>query len=202
MAALIDLTGKTFGRLTVLKKGKTESNKVYWICVCRCGNEREIYGAQLRRRTKSCGCISTEIRVARNTTHGKSGTNTYKIWKDIFKRCNNPNNAGFKYYGARGIKVCQRWRNFENFLADMGERPSTGHSIDRIDVNGDYESSNCKWATKLEQMNNRRDNVHIETPAGRMTIPNASRKFGIKPGTLHYRVRNGCHPDKMFEPIP
>lgn len=110
----------------------------------------------------------------------------------MISRCNDKNTKAWKYYGALGVTVCERWRHsFEEFYADMGERPSAQHSIDRIDVTGNYEPDNCRWATKKEQMRNRRDSVFVQTPIGRLHAHEAAEKYGIKYGTIIYRHRRG-----------
>lgn len=157
-AKAIDLTGKTFGRWTVLKRAENRGNHVYWICKCECGSERPVTSDRLRRNiSKSCGCWQKEKAKQLKTTHGKHSTPEYRVWIDIKTRCNNSNHKHYNHYGGRGIRVCERWmNNFENFLTDIGERPSPDHTIERINVNGDYEPYNCKWETWLGQSQNRR----------------------------------------------
>lgn len=122
-------------------------------------------------------------------THQKSGTPEYLAWTNIKRRCYNKNNASYHAYGARGIKMCDRWReDFLNFLADMGERPSDLHSIDRIDVNGDYEPANCRWTTNAEQQNNKRSNIIIEHDGRSQTMTAWAREIGINTDTLWRRL--------------
>ena len=157
---LKDLTGHKINRLTVLKRVENDiNNNTRWLCRCDCGNEVIVIGDNLRRgTTKSCGCYNRETLSKARYKHGHSdpSNKTYNSWRAMIQRCDNPKNNRFFAYGGRGIRVCQEWYKFENFLADMGERPN-GKSIDRIDVDLDYCKSNCKWSTPKEQANNRRN---------------------------------------------
>ena len=152
----LDLTGKTFGRLTVLRdSGETRGGDTMWDCVCRCGIKKAYRGYLLRKGiTKSCGCLLKDWVKTQFTTHGLSETPEFHTWTDMHSRCYNPKATGYPRYGALGIKISKEWHSFENFFADMGQKPTAGHSIDRTDNSKGYCKSNCRWATNLEQGRN------------------------------------------------
>lgn len=191
MRKYIDLTGQKFGRLTVLEPLPTYKGKVWWKCRCDCGVVKNVESQPLRSgRTKSCGCLNAErTRNAKyRLTHGMTGRRVYNCWQNMKIRCNNPKTSGYHNYGGRGIKVCRRWLKFENFYADMGDPPSPKHSLDRIDVNGNYCKRNCRWATSTEQCNNKRDNVVLTYRGKTMSVADWARHLSIPKGTIFTRL--------------
>lgn len=152
-----DITGQRFGRLTALAPTRSASGRFCWLWRCDCGKETVARSGPVRAgQMQSCGCFRIERVRAAITTHGASRTPEYDCWIAMFQRCYNPKNPMFKYYGGRGIEVCERWHKFENFLADMGRRPAGRYSIERIDNDGNYEPRNCKWIPQGEQAKNTR----------------------------------------------
>jgi len=158
--------GDKFSRLTVIKKYKGDSCGIKWHCLCDCGTKVITLGKSLKEgNTKSCGCLKkekNERQIQAVTTHGFSQTEEYNIWRGMIERCENEDNHKYCDYGGRGIAVCERWHVFENFLSDMGKRPSLEHSVDRVNnFSGIYSPENCRWATRKEQGRNKRNNLLI-----------------------------------------
>lgn len=186
-----DLTGKTFGRLTVIELVDPGKRKpTHWVCRCECGVIKNIEGHSLRRgKTVSCGCFAISVR----TKHGLHESPEHAAWSNMIQRCHNKNAPEFKRYGSRGIQVCDRWRHsFEAFLEDMGYRPSSEHSLDRFpNQNGNYEPLNCRWATRTEQNENKRNNRLITFGETTKTLTNWAKHYGIDPRTLTARLRRG-----------
>jgi hypothetical protein len=192
MSKLIDLTGKTFGRLTVISLHSI-SPRPRWNCVCTCGGTSISLSTHLKDGSStSCGCYLRELR----TTHGESlpskRTKEHKLWLKMKDRCKYKTLKIYKYYGGRGIKVCDRWLNsYENFLADIGRAPTPKHTLDRIDVNGDYEPNNCRWATYKEQENNRTNNKIYEYEGQSKTLSQWADVFGVNRKMLQDRIWRG-----------
>lgn len=189
MYKYIDITGQRFGRITVVSLHEINKNRTAsWNCLCDCGVKRVIIGTSLRKGvTVSCGCYNKEINVVKSTIHGKYKTPSYVSWDKMIQRCCNPNCNEFNDYGGRGILVCDKWKSFEGFYEDMGERP-TKTSIERIDTNKGYTKDNCIWAGSKVQGNNTRRNKFIEYKGKVQTIAQWAVEFGIKYDTLFYRL--------------
>lgn len=190
--SLEDLTGKEFGRLTVMHRANNRGKATMWHCKCQCGNEVDIAAASLKNGTsQSCGCLQKEIVSGNNKTHGMSNSKFYHIWSGMKARCYNQNAGQYKDYGGRGIKMCDEWRN--NFMAfyrwAITHGYSDGLSIDRIDVNKDYSPENCRWATDYVQSNNRRNNIVLEYNGESHTMSQWAEKLGIAKQTLKDRIR-------------
>jgi len=184
--------GEKYGRLTAIKETRKNHNYLaYWLFKCDCGNEKELRANSVKAgEIKSCGCLQKEVSKKNLTTHGGSYTNTYKTWQKMRARCLNKNDKHYYNYGGRGITICERWNDFANFLEDMGERKE-GMSLDRIDSEKGYCKENCRWATKIEQQNNRRDCHYVEINGVKKTLTEWSRIYNIKVATINYRIRNG-----------
>ncbi len=190
-----ELTGKRFGRLTVI--GRSEKPGGYWSCLCDCGNETTVRSTSLRKGgTRSCGCFKRDM----ETTHGDTGSPEHETWMRMTSRCRYTKTRAFHRYGGRGIKVCKRWGVYENFLADMGRRPSAKHSLDRIDNDGNYEPTNCRWATQREQVHNS-SSVRLITYGGQtLCVTDWAKKIGLKRETLFGRLRKWSLEDALTRP--
>lgn len=177
--------------------GRTQSDangNSKWQCRCDCGKESTPLGQSLVAGvTVSCGCYARE-RASLNGTHHASHTSDYKAWYGMVQRCTNPNNHKWHRYGGRGIAVCERWLSYENFLADMGPRP-TGMTVERKNNDGSYEPTNCRWATQKEQASNRSTNVYVVVAGVLLTVSDASRRLGTNRSTVGRRIREGWSPE-------
>ena len=197
---ITDIAGQKFERWTVLKFDKIVGSHSYWICKCDCGNIKSVRkNCLIRGETKSCGCLNREITKKRLTTHGMYYTKTYNSWLRMIQRCNNPNISNYKNYGGRGITVCKRWLKFENFYADMGNKPER-FSLDRIDNNKGYYKENCRWVTQKEQCRNRRNNVNITYKKKTKLLLIWSEELGINYNVLWQRIKKyNWSVEKAFE---
>jgi len=189
MPKLINLAGKSFGRLAVIYRVPPFK----WYCKCECGNAKVIHGQSLRTGvTTSCGCLQKEKASHANTTHGMTGSIEHRCWRHIKGRCYNKNDSRYMNYGGRGISVCDRWlSSFEHFYADMGERPSDKTSIERINNDLGYSPDNCKWATSYEQSNNTSRSVVMEYNGERLNRTQMAKKYGIAHSTFRMRLSLG-----------
>jgi hypothetical protein len=188
-----DIVGASFGLLRVLARdGSDKSGSAVWLCVCACGNKRRIAGTSLRAgRNKSCGCASPKFVSEDRKKHGLCATRTYKIWLGMRARCSERAvGKSRRLYFLKGIRVCERWRDYLTFLQDMGEAP-LGHSIDRIDGTKGYEPGNCRWATIIEQANNTSANKLITFDGKKQTLAAWAKELAIKQNTLCYRLLRG-----------
>lgn len=202
MPARLNLVGQKYGRLTVVASaGVNKHHHSMFRCRCDCGREITTGGSYLRNGdTKSCGCLQPQIVGKLNHTHGLSKTPEYMIWASMIARCNRAKDRFYADYGGRGIRVCDRWLAFENFIFDMGFRPSKKHSLDRRDNDGNYEPENCRWATQIEQANNKSDNTFIVTGDERVTLAEAARRAGIPYNTICSRMRLGWRESDLLIP--
>jgi len=196
-----NLAGKRFGRLLVLSFAGKLKRVSSWNCKCDCGNLKAISSTHLcSGHTQSCGCLHSEVIAAISTTHNASRTSEYRIWCTMIQRCTNPNSVTYPRYGGRGVRVCERWaESFENFQSDMGKRPSTKHSIDRIDGEGHYEPGNCRWVTSKVQGRNKRNNIVLTVDGESLCVSEWSERTGIPYGTIYARVRSGWNAERAVK---
>lgn len=177
-----DLSGMNFGRLTVIRVDGKQRRYNMWRCDCSCGGTTVVRHDHLTGgKIYSCGCARDG---SAHRTHGQSSIKTrsseYSIWCRMLRRCNKPQDKCFHYYGGRGIVVSPSWHSFEGFFADMGVRPSLSHSLERKDNNGPYSKENCKWATKIEQANNKRSNARVDILGVTKTVAEWKREMNIE----------------------
>ncbi len=190
---LIDLTGERFGKLVVLGRADSKTRRTMWLCKCDCGRESTIDGGNLKAgRQSSCGCIKANKHAAHPLWH---------IYINIFSRCYNKSNHAFDRYGGRNIVMCQDWKeSFDVFVKDIGPRPSLKHSIDRIDSNGNYEPSNCRWATSKIQNRNRRNNVLLTHNGKTQCMTAWAEEVGIAHGLIWVRLKMGWSTEEALSP--
>lgn len=202
--------GQVFERLTVKSYAGKRGKCHYWLCLCECGNEKTIKSGHLKDGTTlSCRCLAKENTRTRETKHGQSYSRIYGIWNSMIGRCLTPTHHAYKDYGGRGITTCKGWQAFDNFFADMGERP-THRSLDRIDNSKGYwcghcdecldqgRTLNCRWATKSEQQRNMRSNRILSFRGESCTVTEWAEKFGLPPYIVFTRLRKGWDFEKTF----
>lgn len=184
MPPRLDLAAQRFGNYVAVSYAGGSS----WHCVCDCGTERTVLTSNLRKgHSTSCGCMKPAKSRAAATRHGLADTPIHRAWMSMRQRCQNPNDGAYANYGGRGISVCERWESFENFAADLGPLPR-GYQIERNDVNGNYEPSNCRWATRVEQANNKRTSLRVSFNGKTQTVAQWAEEIGLKSRTLYYRI--------------
>lgn len=199
---LKDYAGVRFDRLTAVELVARENkyNDHQWRFLCDCGKTVVLRIKSVRGgNTGSCGCKAKELLAARNTKHGlcKEFSSEYRSWKDMRSRCNNHCDSDYKDYGGRGISVCEEWESFARFFADMGEKPH-GTTLDRKDVDGNYELANCRWATAKEQANNKRTNVYISIGGVEKTLQEWADEYGVRRETARWRMKQGWPIESVF----
>lgn len=194
----VDITGQRFGRLTVLYRTENRispkgSSYRMWVCRCDCGTVKTVMGGHLTSgHSTSCGCYNIDKTILANKTHGLTNTRLYRVWTGIKRRCNNPNELVYSYYGGRGIKVCDEWGEFEPFMEwSLAHGYSDDLTIERINVDGNYEPSNCKWIPFVEQSRNRRSNHFIEYDGEVHCLVEWAEIKNIPRKTLNARINRG-----------
>lgn len=196
----LNLKDQTFGRLTIIEKTlQKEGTSICWKCLCQCGREKIISARRLtRKQVLSCGCLQKGRK-----THGMSNTKIFRVWEGMLQRCNNSKHPSYLRYGARGIKVCVEWENFQQFYNDMGDIPSPEHSIDRVDNNGNYCLENCRWATTKQQNRNRGNyNVLITYMGQTKCVAEWAEFFCVNASTLATKIKRGATLHEIFNPTP
>jgi len=206
MGKFKDLTGLKFGRLTVVERADNDKHGyACWCCRCDCGNEVTVIGNDLKRgHSTSCGCLKKEKLIKRSTTHGMKHTKIFNKWIKIKSRCLNPNCKDYPNYGGRGIEICERWLDFQNFYDDVSQLEHFGeenYTLDRIDNNGNYEPCNVRFADRKTQGRNKRNNHLVEYEGVKMTLAEAAERSGINRSTLWARYKHGDRGDKLFRPV-
>lgn len=198
MPAPLELAGKRFGLLTVVARShKNRHHAWMWLCRCDCGRSVYVQGSTLNTgRTSACSSCATRLS---STTHGQSNTPLFRRWQAMKARTSNKNSAAWRNYGGRGIRVCDEWQSYEAFARDMGPTFQPHLELDRIDVNGNYEPSNCRWTTRDQQQNNTRRNHRVTWRGCTLTVTEWADVLGIKPNTLLYRLRRGWSIERALE---
>lgn len=196
MPKALDLRGRQFGRWTALERVGTKNRHPLWRCRCECGTEGNVSSTNLvSGHSQSCGCLSIDVATERLTRHGHTSNDAmspeYRTWNGMWRRCTNPGEESYPRYGGRGIRVCARWRTFENFLSDMGQKPAPEYTIERANTDGDYEPGNCRWATMREQMRNMSRNHLVTIEGETRCLIDWCERIGISYATVKTRMRRG-----------
>lgn len=205
---IVDITGQRFGRLTAISKVGSSRGNSLWLCKCDCGNEKVVRLPNLKNGTKSCGCLNIEKAPERgrksklgerSTKHGDFGTRLYGVWAGMKRRCLNPNTRYYSEYGGRGITVCDEWMEYSKFKDwAMQSGYQEGLTIDRQNVNGNYEPSNCRWATIQEQQRNRRNNIRLEYQGKVYSVVEIAELTGLKERTIRGRIERGWDTERII----
>jgi hypothetical protein len=200
MSKCKNIAGRKFGEITAIDRAPNDKRGcARWNCICTCGTHYVVRSSHLLSGgVRSCGCKKGEYIAAKHFRHGMSGTKIYGTWQGMVKRCTDPTHISYPRYGGRGVDVCSRWMDFNEFYKDMGDPPSSQHSIDRIENDKGYFFDNCKWATPKEQSNNRRDNVMITHLGETLTKAQWAEKVDIKYHTLNSRLHSGWSINKAL----
>jgi hypothetical protein len=196
--------GFKYNRLTVINLSKKRNgNRKNYDCLCDCGKFVTVIGSSLiRGTTKSCGCYQKEMARKAKTTHGLSYSSEHNIWSNMIARCGKVQNNRYHRYGGRGIYVCKRWASsFQNFYSDMGDRPSSKHTIDRIDNNKGYSPKNCRWATQKQQSRNTSRNVYMVENGEKIIVADFEKKYNLYRGAIYYFMRSGLNNDQILEKV-
>lgn len=196
-----DITGKRFGKLLVIKLSGSRDGRRQWECLCDCGHKCEVFRRNIVSGvTKSCGCLKFSTGAYRTSDSKGIPTPEYRAWLSMRKRCSAKNTRSPHRYTGRGIKVCSRWANsFQNFFDDMGKRPSSKHSLDRINNNKNYEPSNCRWATQMQQCNNKENNIVLLHKGKTRSLIEHCAELGMKPITVRNRLARGWSVQEALE---
>ena len=192
-----DKTGKSFGDWTVIGfAGRDGRNATVWLCRCTCGTQRNVVvGSLMQGKSRSCGCKQYEITAQKNTKHGMAGTPTYKSWHSMIQRCEGK--GGHKSYPERSIGISEEWLDFNVFFADMGIRPK-GKNLDRIDNTKGYSKNNCRWASHIEQANNKDNTIKVVVDGIEICFMDACKKYNIGESCARHRLRKGLSHQQIF----
>lgn len=194
------IPNKKYGKITAVKMAGKSGHNMKWECKCECGKSFTALASNIASgNTKSCGCHRRKVSTEMLRTHGMSGTNSYRLWSNMMRRCRDEGNAAYANYGGRGIKVCDRWLEFENFFSDMGDRPKD-RSLERRDNDLGYSPGNCYWATRKQQMNNTRANVILTIGDTSKTMTQWCEEFLIPVHRVIARRKMGWKDDELFLP--